>query len=517
MPIYQVPNLQQVTGVGATSTIATTFSGGLSSRNAAGSGSAILGDGLFATMTGTNSVGVGYFLNDGGKGNQYYFGVSNSGVGTLLESTIFGTNIDINSAGTLCDGVSFNAMGLDSSYRSNLNTPAASAYFDFVGSSNTIRGSTIAGVGSVHNIGTTSVAEATDPFDIAIVGIGSTIGNSTSYIASLGFSPTVAASVTHAYNFGYLNTFNHSNTALIGDSLTSVSANDYAFGNASSLYRFLGTFPNNNTLKFGSTDQGEIKYNGNLVINPASTGSGILYVGDGATGANIKAGFLGLADSVVSTSRVIDMDCTSTAILRGLSSVITHTGTLSAMRALLFSAIHSGSSATGPKAPIGSLITATLAIDTTGSINVLGTLTSAGASCALATIGGGQVVNFANKFQITSAAGNTTDQTINAASIWGTNPGTFAGAVGTVNRWAGLFSGDVQVNSDMKLLFEGADTVKGDTYMSYVTSTTSLDTYVDAVKNTSGKSDRVRYFVPPTDTGISKGVAYAMSQGYASF
>jgi len=48
-------------------------------------------------------------------------------------------------------------------------------------------------------------------------------------------------------------------------------------------------------------------------------------------------------------------------------------------------------------------------------------------------------------------------------------------------NWCALFSGDVQINSDKKLILEGSDTVKGDTYIIFNSAQHRIEFYLNGV------------------------------------
>jgi hypothetical protein len=62
------------------------------------------------------------------------------------------------------------------------------------------------------------------------------------------------------------------------------------------------------------------------------------------------------------------------------------------------------------------------------------------------------------------------------------DPPAFTGAAGTLVRLAGLFSGDVQINSGKKLTFEGADTSQGDSYLWYDNSDSDLEIFAEGLQ-----------------------------------
>lgn len=61
------------------------------------------------------------------------------------------------------------------------------------------------------------------------------------------------------------------------------------------------------------------------------------------------------------------------------------------------------------------------------------------------------------------------------------------------NNWSGMFEGDVQINSDNKLLLEGALGVKGDTYLVYDSVGTTMDFFVNNVETFNMSSTQVEF------------------------
>ena len=88
------PTLQQVTTAGATSNVATTFSGGLSSRIASQADTVELGEGLSGGKAGSINIGINNALGSGASQYSHVIGDSNSLTGTspLHNAYIYGAN-----------------------------------------------------------------------------------------------------------------------------------------------------------------------------------------------------------------------------------------------------------------------------------------------------------------------------------------------------------------------------------------------------------------------------------------
>lgn len=240
-----VPNLQQVTTAGATSNKDTTFSGGLRS-NGAGSGSTIFGTGV--SSAGAFDFTAGNTVTSSNSGGAT--GGTTTLVGTVIFSDSFKTSGPIGNA----------AFGVDIDIKGSFNTAFGESIF-------------------IANTATILADEATTNTSM---GFGNTMGLRTSSNVSLGSSITHSADVANSIGIGKTLALQHSNAILIGSSLTSSAAWDFQLGEATHLYNMAGTFPTNNTLRFGNsggTGNATIKYDGtNLAVDPKAVGSGLLAV-----------------------------------------------------------------------------------------------------------------------------------------------------------------------------------------------------------------------------------------------
>lgn len=75
---------------------------------------------------------------------------------------------------------------------------------------------------------------------------------------------------------------------------------------------------------------------------------------------------------------------------------------------------------------------------------------------------------------------NSHTAAIRAYSGYFENPGNYTAT--TFERWALMADGDLQVNSNNKLILEGSVAVKGDTYFLYDSSGTTMDCFVDGAE-----------------------------------
>jgi len=234
---------------------------------------------------------------------------------------------------------------------------------------------------------------------------------------------------------------------------------------------------------FGSSQENGIRTRGvDLCIDTLTSGAGgITYIGDGITPGPLQAGTLGLGQSVpAAITPLLNADAVSSTVAGAISGTIEHTGATATMRTMLMTAIHSGTASN--QNAIGGYFSGQIKIKNSGTAQIFGVngLAQLNGTIAIST----GTTNLQNKFEVTGAGGTHTGGTVYSRSVWATEPTNLTG-LATFERWAGLFSGDLQVNSDKKLLLEGSDTVKGGTYLIYDSAATELDIFVNSV-NTVG-------------------------------
>ena len=233
---------------------------------------------------------------------------------------------------------------------------------------------------------------------------------------------------------------------------------------------------------FGTSQENGIRTRGvDLCLDTLSSGAGgIVYVGDGSSPGPLQAGTLGLGQATPTTTPLLVADSVSSTVAGAVSASIEHTGSTATMRAMLMTSIHAGSAAN--QNAVGGYFQAQLKTKNSGTAQIFGVNGLATLNAAV-NIGAG-TVNLQNKFEVTGTGGVHTAGTVYSRSLWATEPPTLTGVASQV-AWAGLFRGDTQVNTGKKLLLEGSDTVKGDTYLIYNSAATELDIYVNGV-NTVG-------------------------------
>lgn len=249
---------------------------------------------------------------------------------------------------------------------------------------------------------------------------------------------------------------------------------------------------------FGTSQENGIRTRGvDLCIDTLTSGAGgIVYVGDGVTPGSLLAGTLGLGQSTPALTPLLSADSVSSSVAGAISSTIEHTGATSTMRAMLMTSIHAGS-ATNQNA-VGGYFQAQLKTKNSGTAQIFGVNGLATLNAAV-SIGAG-TVNLQNKFEVTGTGGVHTAGTVYSRSMWATEPPTLTGVASQV-AWAGLFSGDTQVNTGKKLLLEGSDTVKGDTYFVYDSGSSELQMWVNGTKVLGSTSATLTAYITTSGFG----------------
>ena len=257
-------------------------------------------------------------------------------------------------------------------------------------------------------------------------------------------------------------------------------------------------FFSNFFLYFGDSLETAIYYDAssnNLVLDPTIGGGLSVFVGNGSISAPLHASNLGLLDSSVQTNTMIAGDRTDNTITNGIQSSLEHQGTQSTLSGVSMTAIHNGTNAS--QNVTGGFFEAQIKVKNNSTANVVGINAIASLNLSAAITSG--TVNLQNKFEVTGAGGTHTGGTAYSRSLWATEPPALSGTTHT--RWAGLFSGDTQINSNKKLLLEGSDTVKGDTYLVYDTASTELQMYVNNVKVLGSTSTTLTAYVGTSGFG----------------
>jgi hypothetical protein len=247
-------------------------------------------------------------------------------------------------------------------------------------------------------------------------------------------------------------------------------------------------------LFFGSAEAASIQYSTNLIINPQESGSGFVYIGDGSTPRNLQAARMGLGTDAPSSVRIISANLTDSTVSTGMLLTLVHTGSTSAMRCLNFTATHSGSPAS-PSA--SSLFTSNHTVDPTGTVTMIGIQAQPGTLVANT-----QGTRLYYGFRAIIQDGGLT-HTGGTHRLYGlkVNPlPSFSGGA-TVTGWAINVEDDIQVASDKKIIFEGSDTVKGDTYWVYDSGALEAQLWVNGVKVVGSTSTTVTSYVSTSGFG----------------
>ena len=593
MPVRNIPHLQAVTTVGATTTNDTTFSGELFSPIVTSgwtfTNSAKLGDPTFAgagsgtldsgIVIGSNTItksllATGTFTIVGASNTYTHstdsaeiFGSNNTGV--LAETIVFGHN---NSFGTSAQSNtvfgSYNTLGnsTSSNYLFGAHTLGASA------SSNYLLGTAVIAASTTGNI---VIGSAESNFSsctfIGNFGTGASISTSQfefwlgttndKYIFS-GFFPDNGTlnfgtqkdgtiyydgtnlvlnpdafgagkvSINSAYTLpnvdGTANYVlktdgagtvswqadNSGGAATAGGLNTEIQWNNAtAIDGTTGLHWLTGTsefqFDDNIKATFGTGSDATIYYDGtDLIIDTEVVGSGELHLGS-AMGGDLRLNKIGLAASAISASYIVNVQTTGTA--RGAMQFdYTTTGT----NPLSNIYIKCTSQRTNNSANYAILSQTIKDEDKQSSYYGMSAQWGTLGTRSITTAGNCIFVGFDAQHSQGVGTANTTGDILQ----YGLRVVAFSNYTGVNSQtdW-GIYSGeDIALASNKKLILEGTQTAKGDTYLSYVTADTELKTYVNATQTTGQRSTKVDFYQPPQRMGMSKGVIVASMNGWGA-
>lgn len=237
-----------------------------------------------------------------------------------------------------------------------------------------------------------------------------------------------------------------------------------------------------NFLRFGSSGEAAINYSTNLIIDPAVSGSGIVFIGDGSTPESMQIYHMGVGADAPVGGRMISMTETG-GVATGIFCALTHNSNTASIRGMSFTATHAGS-ATSPSA--ASQFVATHTNDSSGTTTMLGVLAQATNGAAVSQ--GTKV--YESLRASTSIGGGHSGGTIRS---YGLNVLATGGSAGSaaLTDWGILCAGDLQVNTGFKVYYEGSSTAKGDSYDTFNNSTTQIERYVDNVLSMAWDNDEV--------------------------
>lgn len=279
---HNPPTLQTVTTAGATTNVATTFTGGLIS-NGAGTNSTRLGPSALAA--GVSSIAIGDTASAQGK---YDVVLGWTGLSKNTGGNAWSQNIAI--------GLATDIDNLDAGFTGNNLA---------IGTGTVIRGYANTILGPSGYIAGSAAAAADQANSNVVIGYLPILGLRTIENTIIGYSPTVANDVFNSISIGSTNVANHSNAFLLGNNLTSTAANDFQLGDSSALYKMAGLFPNNNSVDFGTSRQSKIYQDGtDLIINPQVSGTGILNIGPTGN-KNMRVNEMGLCGTSLAGSTAV--------------------------------------------------------------------------------------------------------------------------------------------------------------------------------------------------------------------
>lgn len=234
----------------------------------------------------------------------------------------------------------------------------------------------------------------------------------------------------------------------------------------------------NDKIQLGDAQDAAIYYDAtNLIIDPKAVGSGYLSTNGG------DAGFqhIGLDGTAPVSTNSIAVTTTSSVVQRVLNFTLTYQGTGASVVVVATGTWDNGSNNTNMGGGLATIRTQTV---TTTSTTIYGWKASIGFTGTPAISAG---THSFNGLWVTwlGTGGTHTGGTTNRRGVFVEAFTALSGV--TDNYWGGLINGDFQVNTGNKLLLEGSDTAKGDSYLIYESSSMAL--YADAVNTESWTSN----------------------------
>lgn len=273
-------------------------------------------------------------------------------------------------------------------------------------------------------------------------------------------------------------------------------ANNFAWTGANTQTAGSYTFSDNISVKFGAI--GQIYSDGTNTIVDAVSGA----ISIGATGTTNNAGGssqtggtddllvdqIGLGGSPIDSNYWINYTRNTNLGRGALQFDLAYTGagpTLNMLSKLTYLG-----SATNIIA-LSSWNQAYLGADTTGTITIVGARNTTGFFTTTAITAGGTKRLYGLSTEWSGNGGTHTNGAILRYGIRHTAwPAlTLSGATDVL--WGGNFGNDLQVYDDVKMIYGGSDSAKGDSYDIYNASTSDIDRYVGATKTMTWDNDAI--------------------------
>lgn len=269
--------------------------------------------------------------------------------------------------------------------------------------------------------------------------------------------------------------------AIISDftvTIPAINANDtFVFLNLANNFTAIQTFDvgslhrDNDRAWFGDASDAAIWYDGtNLVINSLLVGSGYI----DASSSDIAVNHLGLVGTAPISTNAIVATVTSSTLVRVLNFSLTYQGTGASVVIVATGTWDNGSNNVNIGGGTATIRNSTF---TTTSTAVHGWKGSIGISDTPAASAGTHKYNgFWTNWL--GAGGTHTGGTFIRRGFY-QEAFTALSGVGSDLIWGVLVNNDIQINTGGKILLEGTDTTKGDSYFIY--ESTSIAMYADAV------------------------------------
>lgn len=440
----------------ATTTATSTFGGGLD----------IIGSGWFCK--GTDCAGRGT-INTGTLGyTPYYTGSNtvlspNAGLFQDIGNSRVGVNTTVPNSALEINGDLYFTTGGDAIIRFDNNTSDA---LNILGGDgfNTVPGDINIYAGSDGD----SLFQGGDVY--MWPGTGSTDGN-----VILGYDRITANRAVG--NVGIGTTSPYAKLSVVGEAVashyTATTTATSTFGGS------LDVTETNATSTFAggiSLSDGCIAMDNTCLVNTANV-----------WGANQSFLNIGLGGTAPVSTSLFNANISGSTVTTNGSIVATYTGSSNSYRGLLFNPTYQGTGANPTVTGISSTVALT-ADPSTGS-TVSGVSVTAGLSTTQVITQGTHTYRGLSG-TIGSNAQTHSGGTFRMASVYGAAVPVLTGVTSQI-AFAGLFADDVQLHSNKKLILEGSDTAKGDTYIVASTTTGGIHIFEDAVEIFAGVAGNV--------------------------
>lgn len=262
--------------------------------------------------------------------------------------------------------------------------------------------------------------------------------------------------------------------------------------------------PDSKPFFLGTGSDASFQYDGtNLVINPKAVGAGNLTLGSatGAADADLILNKIGLGNSAISSTAMINGMITSTSARSMLNFDLTYTGSNNSATLVIGILNEQGTGASFTGTAFLSQMKPALGGHATAA-NYYG-LYAQGGFISDYNTSGGTHSQYGVRVELSlmgNGSSSTTGGTYRRYGFYQANMGAIAGAPSS-DLIMGYFGQDsINITASTKMIFDSTNTVLGDTYLTYSAALTGLRTFVDNVE--ISRHDQGGFKLPTLGTGL---------------